>query len=123
METDTCIENTSGRGKDSEVPSVIRTWNWGAFFLSVIWGLFNRTYIALLTAIPVVGILMVFVLGFKGNEWAWQNKRWKSIEHFQRAQKRWAIWGIVLFIFFTIISTFAVKILLPVLKMSKIIPE
>ena len=117
------MENSSGKGKDSEVPSEIRTWNWGAFFLSVIWGLFNRTYIALLTFIPFVGVLMVFVLGFKGNEWAWQNKHWKSIEQFQRVQKLWAKWGIILFIIGVIASILAVKILLPVLKAFKVIPR
>ena len=40
---------------------------------------------------------MIFVLGAKGNEWAWQNKRWNSIEHFKKVQKLWAIWGAVLF--------------------------
>jgi len=117
------MDNTSGQGKDSEVPPVIITWNWGAFFLSVIWGLSNRTYIALLTLIPVVGIPMVFVLGFKGNEWAWQNKRWKSIEQFQHVQKLWSIWGIFFFIFGTLASIFAASILLPVLKLFNIIPE
>jgi heme/copper-type cytochrome/quinol oxidase subunit 2 len=116
------MENTSGRGKDSEVPSEIQTWNWGAFFLNVLWGLFNRTYIALLSAIPVVGILMAFVLGFKGNEWAWQNKRWKSIEHFQRVQKLWAIWGVILFLVGIIMSIFAEKILIPILKIFRVIP-
>jgi hypothetical protein len=117
------MENSSGQGKNSEVPSEIRVWNWGAFFLSVIWGLFNRTYIALLTLIPFVGVVMVFVLGFKGNEWAWQNKRWKSIEQFQRVQKHWAKWGIILFIVGAIASMLAVKILLPVLKVFKVIPD
>jgi heme/copper-type cytochrome/quinol oxidase subunit 2 len=116
------MENTSGQGKDSEVPSEIQTWNWGAFFLNALWGLFNRTYIALLSIIPVVGILMAFVLGFKGNEWAWQNKRWKSIEQFQRVQKLWAIWGIILFLVGTIMSIFAVNILLPILKIFRLIP-
>ena len=117
------MENTSGQGKDSDVPSEIQTWNWGAFFLNALWGLFNRTYIALLCVIPVVGILMAFVLGFKGNEWAWQNKRWKSIEQFQRVQKRWAIWGIILFLVGSILSIFAVKILLPILKIFQVIPK
>ena len=88
------MDNTSGQGKYSSVPSEIQTWNWGAFFLNVLWGLFNRTYIALLCVIPVFGVLMAFVLGFKGNEWAWQNKRWKSVEQFQHEQKIWSTLGI-----------------------------
>jgi hypothetical protein len=29
-------------------------------------------------------------------EWAWQNKRWDSLEHFNRVQKKWSVWGVVL---------------------------
>ena len=32
----------------------------------------------------------MFVCGFKGNEWAWKNKNWASVEEFQRVQKKWA---------------------------------
>jgi hypothetical protein len=35
---------------------------------------------------------MWFVLGAKGNEWAWQKGKWLSIEHFKRTQRKWA-WG------------------------------
>ena len=33
------------------------------------------------------------LLAFKGNEWAWQNKRWESVEHFKRVQHIWTMWG------------------------------
>jgi heme/copper-type cytochrome/quinol oxidase subunit 2 len=117
------MENSSGQGKNSDVPSEIQTWNWGAFFLNALWGLFNGTYIALLSVIPVVGILMAFVLGFKGNEWAWQNKRWKSIEQFQRVQKLWALCGIILVLVGTILSIFVVNVFLPILKIFGVIPK
>jgi len=32
MNRDLRIENTSGQGKRSTVPSEIKGWNWGAFF-------------------------------------------------------------------------------------------
>jgi len=86
--------NTSGQGNASVVPAEIRKWNWGAFLLSWIWGIGNKTYIALLTLIPYVGIIMAFVLGAKGSEWAWRNKRWESVEHFRRVQRKWAWWGV-----------------------------
>lgn len=35
----------------------------------------------------------MFVCGFKGNEWAWKNKNWVSVEEFQRVQKKWATIG------------------------------
>jgi hypothetical protein len=88
------MENTSGQGKTSIVPVEIRGWNWGAFFLNFIWAIGNRTWIGLLTIVPFVGYAMPFILGFKGNEWAWKNKRWKNIDHFKSVQRKWAIWGI-----------------------------
>ena len=41
---------------------------------------------------------MAIVLGFKGREWAWKNKKWRDIDHFRAVQKRWSMWavGIVL---------------------------
>jgi hypothetical protein len=80
------------------IPPEINRWNWGAFFLNWIWGIGNNTYIALLTFVPFVGIVMPFVLGAKGSAWAWRNGRWDSVEHFKRVQRRWAIWGLVIFI-------------------------
>jgi Cytochrome oxidase complex assembly protein 1 len=85
--------NTSGQGKNAEVPAEIRHWNWGAFFLNWIWGIGNATPIALLALIPGVGFVMMFVLGAKGSEWAWRNRRWNSVEDFRAAQRIWAICG------------------------------
>jgi len=88
------MDNTSGLGKASIVPSEVEGWNWGAFFLHWIWGLFNATPIALLMFVPGAGLIMMFVLGVKGNEWAWRNQNWQSIEHFKSVQRKWAMWGI-----------------------------
>ncbi|MGB5846997.1 MAG: hypothetical protein WBH40_00840 [Ignavibacteriaceae bacterium] len=70
----------------------------GCIFLTWIWGIGNNTTIAFLTWIPVANFFMIFLLGTKGSEWAWQNKRWNSIEHFKKVQKLWAIWGFILFV-------------------------
>jgi hypothetical protein len=88
----------SGQGKMTALPAELSGWNWGAFFLSWIWGIGNNTWIAFLTFIPFVNFVMIFVLGAKGNEWAWQNKKWNNFEHFKRVQKLWAIWGLILFL-------------------------
>lgn len=92
------ISNTSGQGKAMPLPPGIIKWNWGAFAFGWLWGLFNRTWIALLTLIPVVNIVMVFVLGAKGSEWAWRNKHWDSVEHFRRVQRKWAMAGAILLV-------------------------
>lgn len=87
------MANTSGQGKDARVPDEIRGWNWGAFILNWIWGIGNQTYIAFLMFVPFVNLGMAFVLGAKGNEWAWRNKRWDSVEHFKRVQRKWGFWS------------------------------
>jgi hypothetical protein len=80
------------------IPPEIDRWNWGAFLLNWIWGVGNNTFIALLTLIPLVGLVMPFVLGAKGSRWAWRNGRWDSVEHFKRVQRLWAIWGVIIWL-------------------------
>jgi hypothetical protein len=82
----------------SVVPAEIDRWNWGAFLLSWVWGIGNNTFVALLTFIPFFGLAMPFVLGARGSVWAWRNGRWHSVEHFKRVQRKWAIWGVVLWL-------------------------
>ena len=91
------IDNTSGQGKLAAVPPEVDRWNWGAFLLNWIWGIGNNTYIALLMFVPFVNIVMAFVLGAKGSIWAWRNKRWDSIEHFQAVQRKWTKWGLTIY--------------------------
>lgn len=91
------MENTSGQGQNAVVPSEIRGWNWGAFLLNWIWGVGNNTLIALFALVPFVGLVMPFVLGAKGNSWAWRNKRWESIEHFKSVQRQWTKWALIIY--------------------------
>lgn len=85
------------RIEPQDIPPELDRWNWGAFLLNWIWGVGNNTYIALLTFVPFVGIIvMPFVLGAKGSRWAWRNGRWDNVEHFKRVQRLWAIWGAVI---------------------------
>lgn len=83
--------NTSGQGAAAVLPAEISGWNWGAMLLNWIWGIGNKTWIALLMFVPVVNLVMFFVLGAKGNEWAWRNKKWDSVEHFRAVQRKWAL--------------------------------
>jgi type II secretory pathway pseudopilin PulG len=88
----------SGAGPASVIPNEILGWNWGAAFLNWIWGLFNGVYIALLVFIPFVNIVFWIVLGVKGNEWAWRNKKWASVEAFKSTQRKWNIAGIIVLV-------------------------
>ena len=83
------MENSSGQGAAAIVPPEVNKWNWGAFLLTWIWGLGNKTYIALLMFVPFVNIVMIFLLGAKGSAWAWRNKKWESVEQFKAAQRKW----------------------------------
>lgn len=91
------------------IPNEVRRWNWGAFFLTWIWGIGNNVLIAFLCFVPFLNVVMPIVLGIKGGEWAWQKKRWDSLEHFQRVQRIWA-WvgfGVFLFLLLTTIAAFS----------------
>jgi hypothetical protein len=88
--------NTSGMGKTVPIPDGVTGWSWGAFLLNRICTIFNKTWIGLVCLIPYIGIIMSIVLGFKGREWAWQNKRWDSVEHFNAVQKKWSFWSVLL---------------------------
>jgi len=104
--------NTSGMGSTAAVPAEVRGWNWGAFLLSWIWAIGNSTWIGLLALVPYVGWIMAIVLGVKGSEWAWQNRRWDSVEHFKKTQRTWALAGLIYFLVVLVIVLFA--IILPV---------
>jgi hypothetical protein len=112
--------NNSGMGSGTEVPAEIRDkWNWGAFGFNWIWGIGNNTWIALLMFVPVANLVMLILLGVKGNEWAWQNKHWESLEEFKRVQHLWAkVWVILLIvsvILWILIGIFTATILSAVL--------
>jgi hypothetical protein len=92
------MSNSQAIVDPTPIPPEVDRWNWGAFLLNWIWGVGNNTFIALLALIPLVGLVMMFVLGAKGSRWAWRNGRWDSVEHFKRVQRRWAIWGAVVWI-------------------------
>jgi len=87
-------QDASGRGAASVVPPAIQRWNWGAFFLSWIWGLQHQVYWSLLVFVPVVGLFVPFVLGAKGNEYAWRAGNWDSTEELLDAQRTWMRWGV-----------------------------
>jgi hypothetical protein len=93
--------NTSGSGANARVPDEARGLSWGGFLMNWIWGPFNGSYIALLSLAPIVGFFVPFYLLFKGRELAWRNRRWDSVEHFNRVQRRWGLVGLVLAILVT----------------------
>lgn len=97
-----------------DFPAELQGWNWGAFFLNWIWGIGNRVWISLLVLplalIPFLGgigvLVMMIVLGLKGNEWAWKNRHFESVEQFRAVQKTWALWGVIIFVLGLVASAF-----------------
>ncbi|MCZ6539967.1 MAG: zinc ribbon domain-containing protein [Chloroflexi bacterium] len=96
--------NTSGT-RSGAVPSEIKGWNWAAFLVTPVWGIFSGVpFAALLFGVaflPIQFRLLVVVsaslfLGFRGNELAWRGKKWRSVKHFNSVQRIWATWAIVL---------------------------
>lgn len=80
------------------VPPEINKWNWGAFLLTWIWGIGNNTLVALLAFVPFINLVMPFVLGAKGSAWAWRNKKWESVDAFRKMQRKWALWGVAVWL-------------------------
>lgn len=89
------------------VPEEVKGWNWGAFMYSVFWGFGNKTYLPLLTLVPAFGLIWVFVVGVKGNEWAWKNGNYTDVATFRAVQETWNRGGLVMFIL-VLLSLFAV---------------
>lgn len=97
------MDNNYRQPVDQNPPEDIKGWNWGAFFLNGFWGIFNKTYVALLAFIPIINIPVMIFLGYKGNEMSWKNNDWNSIEHFKSTQSKWNVAGFIAFIIYSII--------------------
>jgi hypothetical protein len=90
---------------EAAVESELKKWNWGAFLLGPIWGIGHGVFRSLLTFVPIYGIYEWIMLGRQGNRWAWEKRRWDSVESFRKTQRKWAMWG-------AIVSTLLVLIVL-----------
>lgn len=106
----------------TQLPEGIKGWSWGAFTLTWIWAIGNKTWIGLLALIPYVSFVMAFVLGFKGREWAWKNNKWDSVEHFNRVQKKWSFWGLLIVGGLTILGII-LAIIIPILMAAPTLPS
>ena len=81
--------------------------NWGAFFITGMWGLGNGMYylfpLYIILAFmepysyPVVLVLSLYY-GFRGTRLSWIKKDWSSIESFEKAQSLWLYVGLLLFV-------------------------
>ncbi len=91
------------------MPVEANKWNWGAFAFNIWWGIGNRTYLALLCLVPFVNIVMPFVLGAKGNEWAWKADEDKNPAAFLKTQETWSragFWYFIIMLIFAVLYIF-----------------
>ena len=86
------IANTSGQ--NDIVPAEIAGWNWGAFMFPVLWSISHETWFGLLALVPGLDIVVRFVLAARGNELAWQHRRFQSLDQFTDIQRIWRNWSI-----------------------------
>jgi len=93
--------NDADKANSTIIPDGVKGWSWAAFLYSPLWGVFNRVWWGLLVVIPFVGFFVALWLGFKGKEMAWSSRKWESVAHFQRVQRKWSEWviGTILAIF------------------------
>ena len=90
-----------------------KEFNWGAFWGTWIWGLFNKSYIPLwelLLWMTPFGFYFQMYCGLKGNEWAFKNKNCEDVDKFNKSQKTQGI-------IFTVLSL----VVFPILYLSIII--
>lgn len=94
-------------------------FNWGAFALGPIWAFGNKLYLlAILSFIPLVNIILAFVAGFKGNEWAARNLDYRDMDEFAHIQEPWNRAGIISFIIAFSLAFLYVVAVLPQLVAS-----
>ncbi len=101
----------------------IKDFNWGAFFGTWLWGLFNSSYKTLwmlLLGLTPAGFYYALVCGLKGNEWAYKGKKWESDEKFKKSQDIQTIIFIILkvvilpMIYFVLVIAFVLCLMLAI---------
>lgn len=108
------FDERSGKKGASVIPKEIEKWNWGAAGLTWIWGVYHGVWLSLLVFLPFLNIIMIIILGIKGNEWAWRAEHWKSPEAFLAFQNKWKVWGII-FLLINVVILPVLSIALPIL--------
>lgn len=113
-----CVE---GKITGQKPKSEVIKFNWGAFFGTWIWGLFNRTLVtAFMLPLMLTSGWFPFMLicGLKGNEWAYKNKNYDNPEQLHKSQSNQAvIWAVLTPILF--VAGFVVCLLLSSVALYK----
>ena len=62
------------------------------------------TNLMIILHFPIKVISILYLID--GNEMAWKNRKFKNIEQFRDIQKKWFIWGCIIYLLFFILSFF-----------------
>ncbi len=102
-------------------------FNWGAFWGGWIWGLGNKVRFTLIqlvlmiiqitiilttrsymaASLPgIINFAFMVVLGVNGNVWAWQSRRYESVDQFKAVQHRWALCMLATYVLLQVVMTF-----------------
>ena len=102
------IGGRSEQTRHADGRPMLNKFNWGAFFLTWIWAIGNKTFnkptllLLILCVVPHVGPLAAIGLmlysGLTGDDRAWKSKAWQDPEHFKKVQHRWAFVGVAQFV-------------------------
>jgi hypothetical protein len=97
--------NDSGQGPTALVPQELSGWCWAGFLIPGLWCLVYRKYLLFVVFMVlslvtggILGLVASIWCGLEGNRWAWQNRRWESIQQFRATQRVWVIWGIIIWV-------------------------
>ena len=78
-------------------PAMLK-WNWGAFMMPLQFGIGNKAYLCLLTLVPFLNFVWMFVAGFKGAEWAYNSGEFATEAEFNASMRTWNRAGFVYFL-------------------------
>ena len=86
--------NDSGQ-RGAQLPPELQGWSWAGFLMGWIWAIRHRAWMGLAVCLGLPGIGSI-IQGVKGNEWAWQGRRWDGIQQFRDTQRVWVRVGMYL---------------------------
>jgi len=107
----------------AEIDRTIEKWNWGAFFCTWLWGVFHKMYwplaIIIIGGIPYIGqvcnLCLCVYMGLKGSRIAWNSGKYADFDAYKKAQRNWAIGGLVWFLISIAVSAYLVYSALSIL--------
>lgn len=79
-------------GHETTIPEGL---NWGGFLMPFWWGIWHGAWLWAIIAffVPLVSNIVLLI---KGNEIAFENRDYSSIEEFRSSQKKWVICGLII---------------------------